>query len=293
MLDTVEIDERISKCERILKENPDSQIFAALSDALRKKGDLDLAFRTCMQGLRLHPDYGPGRLVMAKINFDRKMFDWAERELTRAIELDGRSRATDILEIEILIKRDFFSKAKVILDKLRTADPRNPYYHDLASQIDRGKAAKQAKLAKVDELYRSSKHGDNPAAEVPSVADLGRDEPLTFDVALDMISDFAGVLGCYYVNHQGMVDQSRVPDGFNLEPHAAEMMEIVRGAGISLEEGEFGAPHALLIENENGKIQLLTLDSRVMVIVGSDNVNLGSLRLRLISIAGRLGKEWS
>jgi len=293
MLDTVDIDERISKCERILKENPDSQIFAALSDALRKKGDLDQAFRICMQGLRLHPDYGPGRLVMAKINFDRKMYDWAEKELARAIELDGRSRSTDILEIEILIKQDFFSKAKVILDKLRAADPSNDYYFELTRQIEQGKAAKKAKLAKIEEIYRSSMKDEKANENIPLMPDMDNDEPITYDVAMEMVAEFPGVIGCYYVNYQGMVDQSKVPEGFGLDAHAAEMMEIVRTSRITLEDNDFGSPQSLLIENESGKIQMLTLDKRVMVIVGSDNINLGSLRLRLISIAGRLGKDWA
>ena len=147
MLDTIEIDERIQKCEKILKENPNSQIFAALADVLRKKGELDSAFRICRQGIRLHPDYGCGRLVMAKINYDRKMYDWAEEELREAIRLDGRTRAIDLLEVEILIKRGFFSEAGIILNRLKSADPHNEYYHSLVQQIEAGKKGRGRKLA--------------------------------------------------------------------------------------------------------------------------------------------------
>ena len=44
MVDRSDIDERIEKCNKILDENPSSQIFAALAEAYRKKGDLEKAF---------------------------------------------------------------------------------------------------------------------------------------------------------------------------------------------------------------------------------------------------------
>ena len=91
MLNLTTLDDRITKCKKILDENPESQIFAAYADALRKNGELDKAFRVCRQGLRIHPGYGSGHMVMARINFDRKMYDWAESELAEAIELEGRT----------------------------------------------------------------------------------------------------------------------------------------------------------------------------------------------------------
>ena len=105
MIESASLTERIEQCERILKENSKSQVFAALADALRLNGDLDQAFRVCRQGLRIHPDYGAGHLVMAKINLGRKMYDWAEQELNKAVELDGETRATEQLRVEILIAK--------------------------------------------------------------------------------------------------------------------------------------------------------------------------------------------
>ena len=111
MMESASLAERIEKCERILKENSNSQVFAALADAYRSKGDLDQAFRVCRQGLRLHPEYGPGHLVMAKINFERKMFDWAEQELEEAVTLDGETRATQQLRVEVLHRQGQFCRS--------------------------------------------------------------------------------------------------------------------------------------------------------------------------------------
>jgi tetratricopeptide (TPR) repeat protein len=107
MIETASLTERIEQCERILKENSRSQVFAALADAHRLNGDLDQAFRICRQGIRTHPDYGVGHLVMAKISLGRKMYDWAEQELDKAVELDGETRLTEQLRVEILLARQY------------------------------------------------------------------------------------------------------------------------------------------------------------------------------------------
>ncbi len=98
-----ELDERIEKCQRLLEADPNSQIFAALAEACRKKGDLDLAFRICKNGLKVHNNYGSAHVVMAKINLDRGLYDWAEIEAKRASELDGKTRTIDLLLAEIYI----------------------------------------------------------------------------------------------------------------------------------------------------------------------------------------------
>ena len=86
MINAVEIDERIGKCQKILDVDPNSQIFAALAEAYRKKGELEKAFRVCQNGLRIHPSYGSAHVVMAKINLDRGLYDWAEIEANKAAE---------------------------------------------------------------------------------------------------------------------------------------------------------------------------------------------------------------
>lgn len=290
MLNTVELDERITKCERILEDNPQSQIFAALADVLRKKGELDQAFRVCRQGLRMHPDYGPGRLVMAKINFDRKMYDWAEKELETAIDLDGRTRSTDLLEIELMIERGFLSKAKVVLDKLKAADPGNEYYRLLESRIDEAKANKKAKLAETEEFYRVKVREDK-ADEFGKALGSAADQPITFDTALDIVSTFPNVVGAFYTNCEGMPDKSTVPEGIDLELYSASLSEAFRFVASAIGSIELGVWEELLIETSDTKYVLLSLGDRVLAAICQSNVNVGSLKLKLLKITEALRKE--
>ncbi len=144
MAHLAELEDRISKCNKILGENPNSQIFAALAEAYRKKGDIDKAFRVCQSGLKIHPNYGSAHLVMAKINLDKGMFDWAEMEVMKAVESDGSSHATELLLSEIYIQKGELEKAIRILGKLNSQDASNQHVvkllelaKDISRQADR------------------------------------------------------------------------------------------------------------------------------------------------------------
>lgn len=288
MLNTVEIDERIEKCDRILKENPQSQIFAALSDALRKKGELDAAFKVCRQGLRIHPDYGGGRLVMARICFDRRMYDWAEKELAEAVRLDGRTRAIDLLQVEILVKRGFFSKAQVVLDELRSFDPRNEYYRTLQSEINEGKADKKAALAATQEFYNQNLRTEKSRGVED---DLDDDQPLTFDRALNFIAKFPKVVGAFLTNSDGLLENSIGGEDLALDQSGAEMSEIVRSAATGLDSITFGSPEQILVETESRKYAIMIIGSRILVGVCRSDVNIGSLKQKLMRISDSLRRD--
>ncbi len=287
MIDTVAIDERISKCEAILEENPHSQIFAALAEALRKKGELDAAFRVCLQGLRLHPDYGAGRLVMARISHDRKMYDWAEKELTEAIRLDGRSRATDLLETEILIEQGFYSKAAARLGELRSADPDNEYLKSLADKIREGQISKKAKLAGADALLKSSPKAKK--ADDPDRKDR-EDEPVTYESILDRVSRFPGVEAVFYTNYDGLVGEAIAPDSFDLKTISASLTEACRFVRSGIGTIEMGDWKEFMIENSSGTWALIALPDRILGIRCRPDVNLGSLKLKVNRLYDSLRK---
>ncbi len=287
MIDTAVIDERIGKCENILRDNPHSQIFAALAEALRKKGELDAAFRVCLQGLRMHPDYGAGHLVMARISHDRKMYDWAEKELSEAIRLDGRTRVTDILETEILIEKGFFSKAAVRLGELRSADPANEYLKSLQDKIQEGKISRKAKLAETEEFYGASLKEKEADGFMQTDDDKG-DEPVTYESALDRVSGFPGVEAVFYTNYEGLVGDAIAPDGYDLNAVSASLTEVCRFVGAGIGSIRLGGWRELLIENSSGMWALIALPDRILGLRCRTNINLGSLKLKVARLCDSL-----
>jgi predicted regulator of Ras-like GTPase activity (Roadblock/LC7/MglB family) len=287
MIDTVAIDERIGKCEGVLRDNPHSQIFAALAEALRKKGELDAAFRVCLRGLRRHSDYGAGHLVMARINHDRKMYDWAEKELSEAIRLDGRTRVTDILETEILIEQGFFSKAAVRLSELINADPANEYLKALQEKIKEGKISMKAKLAETEEFYEASLR-EKKADEFMQTDGDDENEPVTYESVLDRIFRFSGVEVVFYTNYEGLVGEAMAPDGYDMSTVSAPLTDVCRFVGAGIGSIHMGDWRELLIENSSGIWALIALPDRILGLRCQTNINFGSLKLKVVRLCDSL-----
>jgi tetratricopeptide (TPR) repeat protein len=69
-------------------DQPTSSCFAALAEALRKRGALDEAASVAVAGVAARPEYLPGHMVMARIHFDRGEWEAAQAELQAALLLD-------------------------------------------------------------------------------------------------------------------------------------------------------------------------------------------------------------
>ncbi len=288
MINLAALDERIEKCEKILDENPESQIFAALADARRKKGELDKAFRICRQGIRRHPDYGPGHLVMAKINFDRKMYDWADAELSEAIRLDGRTRATDLLQAEIYVRQQRFDKAKTLADELFKSDPQNEYYKELRALIEEGKQEHLKKQMMLKRMYNSQteEHIEEEVEKAQKREEA--DKPLGMPEVLEQISAFPDIIACFFTDRKGMMIESSLPESFDKNSYAALSAEIYRFANENVGTIEYGKVRQVLIELANEKVWIFRQGEEILVLVLAAKANLGSLKLKISNTISRM-----
>lgn len=289
MMESASLAERIEKCERILKENSNSQVFASLADAYRSKGDLDQAFRVCRQGLRLHPDYGPGHLVMAKINFERKMFDWAEQELEEAVALDGETRATQQLRVEVFIAKGNFVEAENAIKKLRAAGLNPMMIQELQQRLERQK--KEARRRRVDQ---NSGNGPAPTGGFGQTGATGRvavvSEPqtITLSQALDRLAQTNGVNCVVCTNHDGTVIDNRGDAARDCAEIAAFGIEMRRNAETEAAYASLGDPHQIWVETQDAMILIVKLSRYGLVLMCDREVNSGSMRLALDEIIDRL-----
>ncbi len=289
MMESASLAERIEKCERILKENSNSQVFASLADAYRSKGDLDQAFRVCRQGLRLHPDYGPGHLVMAKINFERKMFDWAEQELEEAVALDGETRATQQLRVEVFIAKGNFVEAENAIKKLRAAGLNPMMIQELQQRLERQK--KEARRRRVDQ---NSGNGPAPTGGFGQTGANGRvavvSEPqtITLSQALDRLAQTTGVNCVVCTNHDGTVIDNRGDAARDCAEIAAFGIEMRRNAETEAAYASLGDPHQIWVETQDAMILIVKLSRYGLVLMCDREVNSGSMRLALDEIIDRL-----
>jgi predicted regulator of Ras-like GTPase activity (Roadblock/LC7/MglB family) len=295
MIDLSDIDERIAKCNKILDENPSSQIFAALAEAHRKKGELDKAFRICQNGLKVHPNYGSAHLVMAKINLDKGMYDWAESEVQKAVELDGATRATDLLLSEIHIYKGEFNKACRMLETLHQADPNNEQIKkllDIAHKIpvDSDHGAPMVGVAPSRAVAPAPVPGPPKALAKakPTPKPEHREAGLDYKQILKSLVATPGIDGVLLLKSDGLVIEAVWNIPGETDVVGALSVEAARFATVQMRESGFGNLNSMMIETPDSLIYLAGIKGKLLAVICSETVNLGSLKMKLATLLPRL-----
>jgi len=278
----VEIENRITKCQKILDTNPNSQIFAALAEAFRKKGDLEKAFRVCQNGLRVHPDYGAAHVVMAKINLDRGLYDWAEEEVNRARATDGNNRTVELLLAEIYIYKGEYKSAIKLLKKLAEADPQNEHVRrllEIAMKIPQEQAVMIG--SPVTDQASSTVVVDRREPEpvpVKPPTKLSKADVLRGTFGID------GIQGALFVNTEGLLIASEWQSQIDSATCGAALAEVINFLSQELMKVSFGRVNTVLVETAGIVFYLIHVDQGMYVVVGNAQVNLGTLRMKMAGL---------
>lgn len=294
MVSSYEIDERIDKCRKILDVDPNSQIFAALADAYRKKGDFDNAFNICQNGLKIHPSYGSAHIVMAKINLDRGLYDWAMVETKKAAEIDGKSRTIELLLSEIYIYRGEFQSAIKLLKKLQNADPYNTQINkllDIAQKIpeEQKAIAKSGNIGNVtgDEKTVMMTRKEVEKTEVQPLTPVEiKDSKIDAQGVIEQGVKIVGVDGVLLVNKEGLVLESEWSLQVDVELCGATLGSLSIILSQELVESSFGNFKSVLIEANGYTYYVKRVDVGLFVFVAEEKSNLGNLRMKIENLLG-------
>jgi tetratricopeptide (TPR) repeat protein len=300
MIPGADIDDRIEKCQRILETDPNSQIFAALAEALRRKGELDKAFRVCQGGLRLHPSYVSAHIVMAKINLDRGLYDWAEAEVKRAIEIEGNSRTIELLLAEIYIYKGEFANAIKLLKKLSGADPNNIQIKkllEIAQRLPGEQAAllepRATRSGRIE--IRGKQPGvipipNTPLAPPPEPSVLAEDlSNLTSSEVLGRAVLIPNIDGALFVNFEGLVVESEWASRLDAATCAAALSEVCKLLNQELIRASLGQMQTMLIETTDPLFYIVRMADGLFLFYGNSRANLGTLRKKIASLIDMYG----
>jgi predicted regulator of Ras-like GTPase activity (Roadblock/LC7/MglB family) len=283
----VEIDNRIGKCQKILGTDPNSQIFAALAEAYRKKGELEKAFQVCHNGLRIHPNYGPAHVVMAKINMDRGLYDWAEAEVEKARQVDGNNRTIELLLAEINIYKGEFQAAIKVLKRLAITDPGNDHVKRL---IDIALKIPQEQREQLEpQVTTASDSGTAPKAvhtvTPPRAVVADRLTPVDLLTEALQVKDVDGAM---YINTEGLVIESQWRMTIDQATCGAALAEVSKFLDQELMKISFGRVGSVLVETNNRVFYLIRVSGGMFLMVAGASVNLGSLRMKIATVMERL-----
>jgi len=282
----VEIQDRISKCRKILEVDPNSQIFAALAEAYRKKGELEKAFSVCHSGLRIHSNYGPAHVVMAKINLDRGLYDWAEAEVEKARQVVGNTRAIDLLLAEIHLYKGNYQSAIKLLRKLSQHDPQNEHVRKLLDIALRIPQEQEHRLGTpVAAVVVQTDQATPRPSETPSQGQSTRVTPLEL---LSEALRIPGTSGAMYINSEGLVMESQWQSEMDPAICGAAFAEVNKFLDQEQMKVSFGCVGTVLIENARNVFYLLRVRGGMFLVAGSADVNLGTLRMRMAGLLERV-----
>lgn len=93
----------IERYQKILDKDPQSQVFAPLSEAYREMGMLIEAETLARNGVRYHPQFASGLVTLAKILKEQDQFEEALSLLTRAIKISAENILAHQLRAEIYL----------------------------------------------------------------------------------------------------------------------------------------------------------------------------------------------
>lgn len=296
MITSPEIRDRIEKCRKLLESDPSSQIFAALAEAFRKNGELDKAFRVCKNGLKVHPKYGSGHVVMAKINLDRGQYDWAEAEIKKAAEFDGRTRTVELLLAEIYIYKGEFAAAIKLLKKLHENYPDNDQISrllDIAQKIPEERDS--SGMAQV-----ASQPGPNSGRASLSTLESQpfKDETVTEVITglsstelLKQSITIPGIDGALYINFEGLIVDSEWSLPLDHNVCGAVMGDVGKQLEQELVQNSFGTVKTVLIESNSATFYMIKDTDGLFVFVADSSANLGSIRMRIDKILANFRNE--
>ncbi len=81
----------MERYRKILEQDPNSQVFAILAEAMRQRGQLKEAEKIARHGIQRHPRFSGGLLILGKILSDQKNYEEAFSFLQKVIEVDSQN----------------------------------------------------------------------------------------------------------------------------------------------------------------------------------------------------------
>ncbi|MBN2001589.1 tetratricopeptide repeat protein, partial [candidate division KSB1 bacterium] len=106
-----------------LGKNPSSVLFARLADRYLQLEEVDRALEICRKGLAEHPNYATAHFILAKCYLAKKLYDEAEKQLKKAVSIDGKFLRAYKSYSDLMAEVGWTSSVEANLKKILEIDP--------------------------------------------------------------------------------------------------------------------------------------------------------------------------
>jgi tetratricopeptide (TPR) repeat protein len=280
-----------------MAEEPGSLAFLELAEALRRRGQLEAAFKVARGGLSRYPGLADAHDLMARVLSDQGDLAGAFDAWSSALQLDPM-RTSALKGIAFLYFRA--GETTAALDHLQRAmevDPDDPTIRQAFGRMAAGRSqpssaqdAAAAPSSRATDLpsHEPARRAEAPSAPAPAPASAGRTHGL-FD-GVD-----GGERGLLLIDGHGLRlgGELASPDGHEAGDHvAAQLAGVSREAARATRLLGLGSWHAIAIECPDGHLVLAQPTADTVLLASRDrSVPMGRVGL-LAERAARAARTW-
>jgi tetratricopeptide (TPR) repeat protein len=157
----------LAKYFNMYKKNSRSRVFAPLAESYRKLGMYDDAFKILKEGIRNHPSYTLGYIVLAHCYFDQQKFELTYNTLRPIIAKNADNISLQKIFAQSCINLGYLEEALETFKYLLFMTPRDKYFAEQVKRLEDDLHVGHKRLT-LDQLIKSP---DRPEPQMESSDD--------------------------------------------------------------------------------------------------------------------------
>lgn len=118
------------------KKNPRSRVFAPLAESFRKLGMLEDAYKVLKEGIRYHPNYALGYIVLAHCYFDEGKFEQTYHTLRPFVQQNADNISLQKIFAQSCIQLGHLEEALNTFKYLLFMSPRDKYFTEQVKRLE-------------------------------------------------------------------------------------------------------------------------------------------------------------
>jgi tetratricopeptide (TPR) repeat protein len=144
----------LAKYFNMYKKNPRSRVFAPLAEAFRKLGMLDDAYKILKEGIRNHPTYALGYIVLAHCYYDEQKYELTYNTLRPIINQNADNISLQKIFAQACIHLGHLDEALDTFKYLLFMNPKDKFFAEQVKRLEDDLMVGHKKLS-LDQLIKA------------------------------------------------------------------------------------------------------------------------------------------